>query len=529
MKVSNKTIGLIVSLVTVAAAGGIYYYASTQDSGEVLSWMDSSWVYRKSIDVANAGGTPLTNEQVLVEIDTATLISTSKLQADCDDLRFVDSDDSTSLDYWVEGGCNTSATQVWVEIPTLPGAGSTIYMYYGNDSATNAEQAWSGNFISLSTVSCPTGWSRNTDFDNNLPMGSNTYGTTGGATTHNHTISESVTGSVSTWGLGTGGAATDPAASATHTHTLNITTSTNSNMPPYKDMIFCENTDLLAYENMVAMAVDASTFTNWSAYTNLNSNFPRGASSIGGSGGTTTHTHTTGAGTTGARVGTTGGNYDDDGNTVGDGWNAAHTHSYGASTTASATNLPAYYTVRYLSAASSATVLPSLTLMADVLPPLGWESVSSLIDKFPYGSDTAGSTGGDSTHTHTGSVTIGNNSLSVAMQCCGGSISVYNHNHGGSKSYTTVSGTKLPPYNSTLFIKRQASEATTLNEEEPQNNAPNAPSTPYCEGTTNPTAVSDTTPEFSAIFTDSDTSDTADYYQIQVNTASDFYWYRNVG
>jgi hypothetical protein len=53
------------------------------------------------------------------------------------------------------------------------------------------------------------------------------------------------------------------------------------------------------------------------------------------------------------------------------------------------------------------------------------------------------------------------------------------------------------------------------------NAPPNTPSTPYCEGTTNPSGVTDVSPEFSAIHTDPD-SDAANYYQIEVNTNNTF-------
>jgi len=54
------------------------------------------------------------------------------------------------------------------------------------------------------------------------------------------------------------------------------------------------------------------------------------------------------------------------------------------------------------------------------------------------------------------------------------------------------------------------------------NEAPTAPTSLLTEGATNPTGVGDTTPEFSAIFNDPNTGDTGNYYQVQVNTASDF-------
>ena len=54
------------------------------------------------------------------------------------------------------------------------------------------------------------------------------------------------------------------------------------------------------------------------------------------------------------------------------------------------------------------------------------------------------------------------------------------------------------------------------------NSVPNAPSTPYTEGSTNPVKVTDTLPEFSAVFTDIDPADTANSYQIQVSTTNTF-------
>jgi hypothetical protein len=54
------------------------------------------------------------------------------------------------------------------------------------------------------------------------------------------------------------------------------------------------------------------------------------------------------------------------------------------------------------------------------------------------------------------------------------------------------------------------------------NTAPTAPTGLLCEGLTNPTAVTDTTPEFSAIYNDPDSGDTSTQVYVQVNTASDF-------
>jgi len=54
------------------------------------------------------------------------------------------------------------------------------------------------------------------------------------------------------------------------------------------------------------------------------------------------------------------------------------------------------------------------------------------------------------------------------------------------------------------------------------NSAPTPPTSLLAEGQTNPVGVTDLTPEFSAIFNDSNPGDTAINFQIQVNTASGF-------
>jgi hypothetical protein len=73
-------------------------------------------------------------------VDTASLISASKMRSDCGDVRFTDSDAATLLSYWIEPDtCNTATTRIWVRVPSIPASSTrTIYMYYGNPTATSA-------------------------------------------------------------------------------------------------------------------------------------------------------------------------------------------------------------------------------------------------------------------------------------------------------------------------------------------------------------------------------------------------------
>jgi len=105
-----------------------------------MSWFSSSWLYRKPITINNTGNaSSLADYQVLVTVDTANLISAGKMRSDGGDIRFTDGDGTTLISYWIESGINTTSTRIWVKVPSIPGSSTkTIYMYYGNPSATSA-------------------------------------------------------------------------------------------------------------------------------------------------------------------------------------------------------------------------------------------------------------------------------------------------------------------------------------------------------------------------------------------------------
>ncbi|MEO0224634.1 MAG: DUF2341 domain-containing protein [candidate division WOR-3 bacterium] len=102
-------------------------------------WL-SNWQYRRPITINNTNNSNnLSDYQVLITIDTASLISVGKMKNDCGDVRFCDSDGTTLLDYWIESGINTSSTKIWVKVPSIPASSTkTIYFYYGNPSASSA-------------------------------------------------------------------------------------------------------------------------------------------------------------------------------------------------------------------------------------------------------------------------------------------------------------------------------------------------------------------------------------------------------
>ena len=110
------------------------------------AWDDANYGYRKEILVQSANvDSNLTDFPVLVKIVADTDITTAKVQADLDDIRFYDHN-GTALDYevdtYVVDGTNLDA-EIWVRVPTVyaspTGDQNKIWMYYGYGSAVNGE------------------------------------------------------------------------------------------------------------------------------------------------------------------------------------------------------------------------------------------------------------------------------------------------------------------------------------------------------------------------------------------------------
>lgn len=114
-----------------------------------MTWWDSDWGKRKAGTVTNSGGS-VSNYQMYFDVDYD-----SDMNADYSDIRFIDSDDSTQLNYWIEGTTATEAT-VYVKIPSLPNGSKTIYIYYNNATATTTSSTATLEYYSSGGTL--TGW-----------------------------------------------------------------------------------------------------------------------------------------------------------------------------------------------------------------------------------------------------------------------------------------------------------------------------------------------------------------------------------
>jgi len=108
--------------------------ASAQQCCDVPGWQ---WVVQIDIDNTYAGNTAHANYQVLLVIDTQTPIAAGKMDPNIGaDIRFTDNTCGPFLPYWMESGFNSTATEIWVLVPSLPAnTVTTLFMYYGNPVA----------------------------------------------------------------------------------------------------------------------------------------------------------------------------------------------------------------------------------------------------------------------------------------------------------------------------------------------------------------------------------------------------------
>ena len=109
-----------------------------------IPWLDP-WTYRKSHEIIGSTAGEVTDYQVRITVhygggaDSGEHVYLNgKCRTDFGDIRFTDSDGVTELPYWMEEKVDGDYAVFWVKIPRIPAnpGKTTIYVYYGNPSAT---------------------------------------------------------------------------------------------------------------------------------------------------------------------------------------------------------------------------------------------------------------------------------------------------------------------------------------------------------------------------------------------------------
>ncbi|GEM_PF-1089883 len=133
--VTTTTVTSNTSAAITASAFGSSQVASLTVAPASGNWYSPSWQYRSAVTITNSNSTTLTNFQVKVQLGSS--FDFTKALANGADIRFTASDGLTVIPFWIESWNSTSAV-LWVNVPSIPTSGTTIFMYYGNPAATTA-------------------------------------------------------------------------------------------------------------------------------------------------------------------------------------------------------------------------------------------------------------------------------------------------------------------------------------------------------------------------------------------------------
>jgi len=121
------------------ASEGKFDVKAEADTGEysILDpWWNSTWTYRREINITELSGNTLTDFQVLINVTYD-----SNMQPDFDDIRFTyynsTDDTETEIPYWRYKYEDGGYAEFYVKVPYIPANGvATLYMYYGNSEVS---------------------------------------------------------------------------------------------------------------------------------------------------------------------------------------------------------------------------------------------------------------------------------------------------------------------------------------------------------------------------------------------------------
>lgn len=116
----------------------------TEGQANQEDWWNGNW--HKRIPFTITSLSDLSNYQLKIEISYD-----SDMQQDFDDIRFIDSDDSSELSFWRQNYETGSKATFWVKIPSIPAGEKTVYLYYNNNGVASSSnpQATFDSFVNF--------------------------------------------------------------------------------------------------------------------------------------------------------------------------------------------------------------------------------------------------------------------------------------------------------------------------------------------------------------------------------------------
>lgn len=151
----------------------------------VMAWFDCTWSYRTELTITENSGSTLTNYQVRLDLDASYFDTDYVWTSDGRDLRILDTDDTTELEFFIESW--NSATQtavVWLQFDTLAAnSNRLVYLYAGNPDAIAGDTILTFEdpgikFNTRFTTANPSNKTQAFNFFNSAPITTAGYGCT---------------------------------------------------------------------------------------------------------------------------------------------------------------------------------------------------------------------------------------------------------------------------------------------------------------------------------------------------------------
>jgi len=128
--------GVVIALMLTVAMMGFLVMLPKNTSA---AWWDNSWQYYRVCNINASGYSGNYQMRINVSYSGGGDVSCGgHCQADFDDIRFVDMDNTTVLPYWKETYVSSSYAIFWVNVSADAMTDGKILMYYGNSGATDA-------------------------------------------------------------------------------------------------------------------------------------------------------------------------------------------------------------------------------------------------------------------------------------------------------------------------------------------------------------------------------------------------------
>ncbi len=100
-------------------------------SAPTLAWWHCDWNYRLPISVSRPPGPPVSDFQVRLNLNASNVPGQFDWSLQGDDLRVVDQDDQTELNFFIESwNAAGQSAVVWVLVPEIAVAARTVYVYF---------------------------------------------------------------------------------------------------------------------------------------------------------------------------------------------------------------------------------------------------------------------------------------------------------------------------------------------------------------------------------------------------------------